>query len=112
MPFGYVEFQERIHDEGSDDIVNVGYFYVFEIGVIAAAGSRDVYKADDKVTVLMDKIEDVLLENRTVSSNVDDLAVPIETNFARGRLGEEDSYQEISWGVLRVGFRKRINARQ
>lgn len=109
-PFGYVEFQRRIHDDISDDIANIGYFFEFEIGVLANAKSSDAYKADDLVTGLMDKIEDVLLENRTVGGTVDDLAIPIEWEFDRGRL--EPLYQDISWGVMRMAFKKQITARQ
>lgn len=112
-PFGYVEFQERIVDEAGSDINNVGYFFVYEIGILANAGSKNSYKADDNVTVLLDKIEDVLLENRTVSGSVDDLAIPIEKEFSRGRLPEGGSlYQDISWGIIRVAFTKKITARQ
>lgn len=109
-PFGYVEFQRRIHDPSSDDIDNVGYFYEYEIGVLTRSKSRQTFKADDNATTLMDKIEDILLENRTVSDNVDDLAVPIEWEFVRGRIDEVAG--DISWGVLRVMFKKGIVARQ
>ena len=108
-PFGYVEFQRRELDSESSDIANVGYIYVYEVGVIAEAKSVDEYKADDNVTELMDAVETVLIANRTVSGNVDNLASPILKEFARGRA--PDIAGDVSWGVLTVGFKKQITAR-
>ncbi len=110
-PFGYVEWVDRLGDDESSDLSNIGYFYSFEIGVVDDAASNDAYKADDKVTALLAAIETVLIANPDVSSNVDDLIIPIEKEMVRGRITTEDLFSNVSWGVLRVKYKKQITAR-
>ena len=105
-PFGYVEFQRRVAGPGSD-MGGVGYIYVYEVGVVGEGKTGELAAAaDDVVTGLLDGIETVLIANRTVSGNVDDLAVPVEKEFARGRM--PDRLSDISWGVLHIGLKKKI----
>ena len=105
-PFGYVEFQRRIAGPGSD-MGGVGYIYVYEVGIVGEGKTGELSAAaDDVVTALLDGVETVLIANRTVTGNVDDLAVPLEKEFARLRMPDRSG--DISWGVLTVGFKKKI----